>query len=188
MRKPGPKRIMIVDDQIIILEGLSALLNGDPEFVVVGTANSGEMALKMLGKLWPDVVVMDISMPPGMDGIETTARIKQVRPECQVLMLSMYHKADMVNDALNAGASGYVLKNTTQAQFKEALRTVAQRMRFLSPEVEKDLAAVPVRPRVDKQPVVISLTTREKEIIKMIVRESTTAQIAERMGISARCV
>ncbi len=102
MPKKAPTRVLLVDDQSIILDGLAALLQDDPEFKVVGVARSGEEAIVSTMQHLPDVVVMDISMPPGMDGIEATARIKKAVPRTRVLVLSMYHQREMVAEVLEA--------------------------------------------------------------------------------------
>ncbi len=145
MSDKGPTRVLLVDDQSIVLDGLAALLRDNPDFVVVGVAHSGEEAILATMKHLPDVVVMDISMPPGMDGIEATARIKEAMPGTRVLVLTMYHQREMVNEVLEAGASGYLLKNTGREQFCEALRLVAGGLRYLAPEVQDILDTPAVR-------------------------------------------
>lgn len=176
------KRILLVDDQSIILDGLSALLKEEKDLNVVGVARSGEEAISEVARLQPDVVVMDISMPPGMDGIEATRKIRHKWPKVNVLVLSMYHQKDMVNEVMDAGASGYVLKNTDRKQFSEALRTVAAGHRFLAPEVSNLLDEVtdPARPTVP----VPTLTRREKEIIRMVAQSRSTQEISDALGLS----
>ena len=131
-------KVLLVDDQSIILDGLVALLHDDKDMEVVGMACNGAEAVACVEQLLPNVVVMDISMPV-MDGIEATRLITKGFPKCHVLVLSMYHLQDVIDDAFDAGAMGYILKNTTQAQFREAIRTVAKGQRFIAPEVQKEL-------------------------------------------------
>ncbi|MBP7408206.1 MAG: response regulator transcription factor [Flavobacteriales bacterium] len=182
MSDKGPTRVLLVDDQSIVLDGLAALLRDNPDFVMVGVAHSGEEAILATMKHLPDVVVMDISMPPGMDGIEATARIKEAMPGTRVLVLTMYHQREMVNEVLEAGASGYLLKNTGREQFCEALRLVAGGLRYLAPEVQDILDTPPVRD--GKRPENQVLSEREKGIIKMIVQERSTQEIADELGLS----
>lgn len=187
MLKKAPTRVLLVDDQSIILDGLAALLQDDPEFNVVGVARSGEEAIASTMQHLPDVVVMDISMPPGMDGIEATARIKKAVPATRVLVLSMYHQREMVNEVLDAGADGYLLKNTGRVQFCEALRMVAGGLRYLAPEVQ-ELMNAPA-PKNGKAPIEThGLSRREKEIIKMVVQERSTQEIADQLGLSTLTV
>ncbi|MBK8498517.1 MAG: response regulator transcription factor [Flavobacteriales bacterium] len=176
------KRILLVDDQSIILDGLTALLKEEKDLKVVGMAHNGAEAISEVARLQPDVVVMDISMPPGMDGIEATKRIRDRWPDVRVLVLSMYHQKDMVTEVIDAGASGYVLKNTDRKQFSEALRTVAAGHRYLAPEVSKllDEANDPAQPA----PPVPTLTRREKEIIRLVAQSHSTQEISDALGLS----
>ena len=174
-------RILLVDDQSIILDGLTALLQGELDLQVVGTARNGSEAIQSVMQLQPDVVVMDLSMPPGMDGIEATQVIKHNWPQVRVLVLSMYHLADMVNEVMDAGASGYVLKNTDRKEFCEALRAVALGQRYLAKEILETLNQAPPNTNGHEGPL---LTRREKEIIKLVAQLQTTQQISDALSLS----
>lgn len=185
--QPKPIRLVLVDDQGIILEGLTALLDGDPAFEVVGTANSGEQAVKVVLRTGPDAVVMDISMPPGINGIEATREIKKRMPEVGILMLSMFHKADLIDEALAAGASGYLLKNTSRKQLKEALVAVAAGERFMAQEALDDLKSAKAQ-NGERASTNGHLTKREREILRLAALQRTNNEIAEELGLSVLTV
>ena len=180
-------KVLLVDDQAIIRDGLVALLRSDKDMVVVGMAANGAEAVTSVEQLLPNVVVMDISMPV-MDGIEATRLIKKDFPKCHVLVLSMYHLQDVIDDAFDAGASGYILKNTTQAQFREAIRTVSKGQRFIAPEVQKELDDMALSSVNGTTAPSALLTKREKEIIVLIAHERTTQEIAETLRLSVDTV
>ena len=181
-------KVLLVDDQSIILDGLVALLHDDKDMEVVGMACNGAEAVACVEQLLPNVVVMDISMPV-MDGIEATRLITKGFPKCHVLVLSMYHLQDVIDDAFDAGAMGYILKNTTQAQFREAIRTVAKGQRFIAPEVQKELDEMAQSGANGTAPPASALLTkREKEIILLIAQERTTQEIAETLKLSVETV
>jgi len=182
-----PIRLVLVDDQGIILEGLTALLDGDAAFEVVGTASSGEHAVKVVLRTEPDAVVMDISMPPGMSGIEATREIKRRMPSVGILMLSMFHKADLIEEALAAGASGYLLKNTSRKLLKEALIAVAAGDRFLSQEAQDELNAAKAQKGEGSQ-LNGHLTKRERVILRLAALQRTNHEIAAELGLSVLTV
>jgi two-component system nitrate/nitrite response regulator NarL len=179
-----PIRLLIVDDQSIFLDGLEALLTQDPELHIVGRANNGVEAVRKARELVPHVVLMDISMPE-MDGIDATRAMIKANKNVRVLVLSMYNNRDFVNELLDAGAHGYLLKNTGKEELREAIRTVAQGGRYLARAVEPLVG--PSGDGSAAEPHA-SLTKREKEIIHMVVQEMTTQEIAERLSLSAQTV
>jgi two-component system nitrate/nitrite response regulator NarL len=184
MPAPNPIRLVLVDDQTIILEGLAALLEGDDAFEVVGTAASGEQAVKAALRTEPDAVIMDISMPPGISGIDATREIKRRMPDVKVLMLSMYHKADLIAEALAAGASGYLLKNTGRKELKEALRTIVDDGTYLSEGAQDDLSAQK-REQPQGQPI---LSKREREVLRLVAQQRTSQEIADALHLSVLTV
>lgn len=184
MSAPNPIRLVLADDQTIILEGLAALLDGDAAFEVVGTAASGEQALKAVLRSEPDAVIMDISMPPGISGIDATREIKRRMPEVKVLMLSMYHKADLIAEALEAGASGYLLKNTGRKELKEALRAIIDGGTYLSEGAKDDLSAQK-REQPQGQPI---LSKREREVLRLVAQQRTSQEIADALHLSVLTV
>lgn len=179
-------RVMLVDDQSIILDGLAALLEGDPDIEVVGTAANGQDAVEAAIRLKPDVIVMDISMPI-MDGIEATRQIKKKLKKVQVLILSMYNRREFITEILAAGASGYVLKNTNRKELLEAMHTVVKGRQYLAGEVQQTLYAVDGidGPLETKS---ITLTKREREVITLITQQHTNPEIADMLNLSLSTV
>ena len=180
-----PIRLLLVDDQDIILDGLKALLDTDERFSIVGLAGDGREALAQAQALLPDVIVLDINMPV-MDGIEAARELRAWRADQKILMLSMYGNQDFVNELLDAGVSGYMLKNAGRKELCEAIVTVASGLRYLAREVQEVLDSPPARERKAGESTVP--TKREKEIIRMIVGERSTQQIAAQLGLSPATV
>lgn len=181
-------RILIVDDQSIILDGLEALISQNDDFVVCGRASNGREALEKARELKPDVVLMDISMPE-MDGIEATNAVKKALKETHVLVLSMYNNPEFVYELMDAGASGYVLKNTGRHELREAIITVAAGQRYLARPVQEMLdQRRRERPERDVQDGYHALTKREKQIIRLIVAQKSTQEIADMLFLSPATV
>lgn len=180
-------RILLVDDQSLVLDGLEALIGTQRDLVVVGRALDGREALTRAAELQPDVVLMDISMPQ-MDGIESTRAMRKVSPGSRVLVLSMYNNREFVHELLDAGAAGYLLKNTGKEELLHALRVVASGGEYLGEAVR----AVMRQPDRFRQRIgdkgYIPLTKREKEIVQLICAELSTTDIAGRLFISPQTV
>ncbi len=181
----APITILLVDDQRIILDGLTALLDHDDRFRLVGLAMNGREALVVAREQRPDVVILDINMPV-LDGIEAARELRAWRPDQRILMLSMYANTEFVNELLDAGVSGYILKNAGRKELCLAIERVAAGLRHLSEEVTS-IMDPPERSRAGGS-AASSPTKREKEIIRMIVNERSTAQIAESLGLSPATV
>ncbi len=181
-------RILIVDDQSIILDGLEALIGQNDDFVVCGRASNGREAVEKAQQLEPDVVLMDINMPE-MDGIEATRRLKKSVPDVKVLVLSMYNHPEFVRELLDAGASGYLLKNTGRHELRQAILSVASGERFLAAPVQDVLNESNRRtPERTKEDGYHALTRREKEIIRYIVAGHTSHEIADMLCLSPATV
>lgn len=182
-----PTRLLLVDDQPIMLDGLEALLAQVAEFTVVGRAYNGKEAIEKTKAELPDVVLMDISMPE-MDGIEATKELLKCCTNVRILILSMYNNKEFVNELMEAGASGYVLKNTGKEELLKALRSVSEGLTYLGEEVQRTYAKGDHFHDREGELGYNPLTKREKEIAKQICSELTTQEIADKLFISPQTV
>ncbi|GAA2885427.1 response regulator transcription factor [Streptosporangium fragile] len=174
-------RVMIVDDHPVVREGLRGMLEADPGITVVGEAASGDEAVVRAGDLAPDVILMDLRMPGG-DGVSATSRILAARPESRVVVLTTYETdADIVR-AVEAGAAGYLLKDTSRADLLAAIAAAARGETVLSPSVATKLVT---RMRA---PAVESLSPRETEVLALVARGLTNAEIGRALFISETTV
>jgi DNA-binding NarL/FixJ family response regulator len=178
--RPEPIRVMLVDDHALVREGIRHVLEREPDIVVLGEAERGDLALELLDHLKPDVVLLDIRMP-GMGGIETTQRIRAAFPTVRVLILSAY--ADFVLEALRAGASGYALKTADSRQLIAALRSVFFGWTVIPGALADGLGIWGPSARSQRTDV---LSRREGEILRLIARGLTNRAIAREVGIAPR--
>ncbi len=179
--------VLLVDDQSIILDGIESILEREAGLHVVGRASNGKEAVERADALRPDVVLMDINMP-GMDGVEATKRVLNASPESRVLVLSSYGHKEFVLELMDVGASGYLLKTTHKAELLEALVAVAQGRRFIAKELR---ALVDLGDRFKDrrgEDRYGSLSKREVQIVKLILQERTSQEIAEALFISVPTV
>ena len=180
-----PIRILLADDHSIVREGLRALLERQREFEVVGDAADGRDAVEMAETAHPDVVVMDVAMP-GLNGIEATRRITSRSPRVGVVILSMHSDESYILRSLKAGARGYLLKDSLQADLVDAVRAAAQGKSFFSPKVSKVLQEdyineLQARGAEDTWEL---LTDREREILQLVAEGKTNKEIAALLNIS----
>jgi DNA-binding NarL/FixJ family response regulator len=182
----NPIRVLLADDHVLVRAGIRALLQGLSDVEVVGEASDGRIALELTSTARPDVVFMDFSMP-GLNGLESLARIAQDFPRVRVIMLSMHATEEHVLRALRAGASGYLLKDADTAELELALRAVARGETYLSPAVSKHL--VEYVQRTGGEPDSLErLTPRQREILQLIAEGRTTLEIASLLRISPKTV
>ena len=191
MNAPGPRhrcariRVVVVDDQQIVREGFGALLNTQPDIEVVGTAADGAEAVRVCGEQNPDVVLMDVRMPV-MDGIEATRRLAGGP---RVLMLTTFDLDEYVYDALAAGASGFLLKDTPAETLFDAVRVIAAGEALLAPSVTRRLIGEFARQRPRPRPDALrDLTPRETEVLRLIAEGLSNAEIAARLVVSDETV
>lgn len=181
-------KIMLVDDHQIMIDGLLAILERADNIVVVGVALNGLKALELIKKESVDVVLTDISMPD-MDGIELTKAIKNYNKNIQIIALSMFNDSHHVNSMLEAGISGYLLKNTGNEEMITAINKVFSGGIYYSQEIAdlilKNYTSNNIK-RVELEK--INITEREREIIILITKEYSNAQIATELFISERTV
>ncbi|MCD6069379.1 MAG: degU 1 [Bacteroidetes bacterium] len=178
-------KLHIVDDHQMMLDGLRALLGDEPSFKIIGESNNGKVAFAKIEEEQPDVLLTDISMPE-MNGLELTQAVKEKFPNVKVIALSMFGERNTISEMLQAGISGYIVKNTGKQELIQAINKVAQGGMFFSDEVSAEMMKVISAPPVKEE--VISLTPREIEIVKLIAKEYSNLQIAEALFISERTV
>jgi NarL family two-component system response regulator LiaR len=179
MTKPGCIRVMVVDDHAVVRSGIEYSLLALEDIELVGSAASGEEALRLYEELRPDVILMDMMMP-GLDGVATTRALLGRCSQARVIALTSFQEGSLVQDALQAGAISYLLKDVGMNELAEAIRSAHAGQATLAPEAAKALveaASESLEPSYD-------LTDREREVLALIVDGQSNADIAEILGIS----
>ena len=180
-----PIKILIADDHAIVAEGLKHLVEAQSDLQVVAIVGDGRAAVRAAKETEPDVVLMDLSMPE-LNGADAARAIIDERPECKVIVLSMYAEREYVRRALKAGATGYVVKRSAAKELVEAIRAVHAGQRYLSPRVADvvidDYAAD------GKADLLEKLSAREREVLQLLAEGRTGAEIAQRLTLSQKTV
>ena len=181
-------RILLADDHKIVRDGLRALIEKESQMEVVGEAQDGREALKLIRQLAPDVVILDIGMP-GLNGIETASEIAAEHPKTRIIGLSMHSDRRFVSEMLKAGASGYLLKDCAFEELACAIRAVIADEIYLSPKIAgvvlDDYVSHLTGGRGEAQP---TLTHREREVLQLLAEGESTKQIALALGVSSKTV
>jgi len=180
-------RVLLADDHTLVRVGFRTLLESLPDVTVVAEAKDGREALRLIDEHRPDVTLMDIAMP-GLNGLEATARATEAFPHCRVIVLSMHLNEEYVLQALRAGASGYLLKDSGLAELEIAVRAVARGETYLSPPVSKQVIADYVQRVGGEAGPFERLTPRQREVLQLIAEGHTTQGIAHQLGISVKTI
>src|SRR5436305_7628841 len=177
-------RILLADDHAVVRQGFRLILSSQEDMEIVGEAGDGRQAVEQAEKLKPDLVVMDVAMP-GLNGIEATRRLAEIAPHTRVLALSMHKDAVYVREILRAGAKGYLLKDSIDRDFLDAVRAVAKGEAYLSTAIADSVLTDYRRHVTDPLDL---LTNREREVLQMIAEGKTNKDIAATLNLSVYTV
>jgi len=183
-----PVRIFLIDDHMVVREGLKTLINVQPDLEVIGEAGDGETGWQLVQGCLPDVVIMDISMP-GMNGIHVAERLKQTCPEVKVLVLSVHDDTSYLRQMLAVGASGYILKHTAADALIQAIRIVAAGGLYLEPSLAEHVVGRYVRrPAAVTELLGTELSEREREVVQRVGQGYSNKEIAAQLSLSVKTV
>ncbi len=179
--------VFIADDHVLLRDGLRALLNKQAGIEVVGGASDGLEAQRLIKELKPDVVLMDINMP-GQGGIEATRQLQQDCPEISILMLTLHEDKNLLQEALQAGASGYIVKRASESELLNAIEAVTRGDIYIHPAMTRALLFQPEEKPVSRRKTVETLTAREVQVLRLLANGHTNREIAQILAISVRTV
>lgn len=179
MNQAHPIRILIVDDHAMVRSGLRMFLIAFDDMELAGEAGNGIEAVKLTGQLHPDIILMDLIMP-AMDGLMATREIHKKYPDIKIIALTSFSDAQLIHDAVEAGVSGYLFKNTTANELANAIRSVYGGNTIFSPEATRALMSKPVF----EEAGFTELTPREKEVLTLMITGKNNAEISEILSLS----
>lgn len=183
-----PIRVLLADDHALVRHGFRRILEDDPEIVVVGEAGGGAEAIELDQKLDPDVVVLDMGMPE-INGLHAAIDILRRRPDRRILILSMHADEQYVRNALDAGVSGYILKNALETDLTRAVRALADGGHFLSPELsEVAIRSLRGLDATSADDPFLKLSAREIQVLRLVALGRTNKEIAALLGVSVNTV
>jgi DNA-binding NarL/FixJ family response regulator len=181
-------RLILVDDHMILREGLHALLELESDFVVVGEAGNLEDGIALVERLRPNLVITDLAMPRG-SGIQIISQVRAIAPETRVLVLTVHSSEEYIDAALKAGADGYVLKDSSSAELLQAIRSVIRGQRYLCPPVSAKIISGYLGERDARNAASLQLLTdREREILTLVAKGLSNKRIATRLTLSVKTV
>jgi two-component system response regulator NreC len=183
-------RVLIADDHAVVRSGLAMLINSQQDMQVVGVAADGKEAVELGVKLLPQVALMDLSMPPGENGLIATAKLKELLPQIRVLILTMHDDEEYLFQSLKAGAVGYILKNAPDVDLLKAIRTVHQGESYLYPSAAKSLIEGFLRQgnKSEEFESLQLLTEREKQTLRLVAMGYANKEIAGQLCLSVKTV
>jgi DNA-binding NarL/FixJ family response regulator len=181
--------VFIADDHAVVRDGLRLLLEAQAGITVAGDAADGRQTVQQMMRLCPDVVIMDIAMPE-LNGIEATRKIREACPSTQVIILSMYATSEHIFRALQAGAKGYLLKESAGTEVVNAVRTVHSRRRYLSKKIDEMMIDSYIKQHQisEAKSPLESLSSREREVLQFVVEGKSSAEIAISLSLSPKTV
>jgi two-component system, NarL family, response regulator NreC len=180
-------RILIADDHAVVRTGLRALLGSDPALEFVGEAGDGAEVLRQVETLHPDLVLLDVTMPP-VNGIETAKQLKKKHPDILVLFLTMHEDEGLLHEALRVGAVGYVIKRAEEAEILQAIHAVSEGDLYVHPSMTRALLHQTITSEQRRGAPVEPLTPRELDVLRLLARGNTNRQTADVLGLSVRTV
>jgi DNA-binding NarL/FixJ family response regulator len=181
--------VLLADDHKVVSDGLGILLDSEIDISVVHKSADGLEAIRRVQELKPDVVIMDINMPE-LNGIEATRRIAEINPATRVIILSMYATGEYIFRALEAGAKGYLLKESAGAEVVDAVRAVRAGNRFLSHKIANTVVDDYIQLRrmgIEENPLLL-LSSREREVLQLVVDGKSSVEIAQHLSLSQKTV
>jgi DNA-binding NarL/FixJ family response regulator len=179
--------ILLADDHKIVRDGISALLEDEEQFKVIAEAENGKVAIELCKDHPIDIVILDLNMPK-MDGFETIKHLKKNYPDIRILVLSMLNKHDSIKKTVEAGVNGYLLKSSSGEELQTALSTIVHGGHYFCEESTKTIMEGLAGAKPRKFIAIEEITSREQDILQLICKELTNAEIAEQLNISVRTV
>jgi two-component system response regulator NreC len=187
-QKSGKLRILLAEDHEMVREGLRLLVNAQPDMEVIGEAGNGQAAIESARELGPDIIIMDVSMPK-MNGLQATEKLKRDLPHVKVLALTRHTDTGFLQQLFRAGASGYVLKQSTSDELMRAVRAIAAGGNYLDPAItRKVIKGYASRKAALNEDIADSLTGREEEVLRLIAWGYSNKEIAAKLNISVKTV
>lgn len=181
-------RIVIADDHSLIRKGLRTIIELESDMQVIGEAGDGEELLKFLASEQPDMVIMDISMP-NINGIDAIGKVLSLYPGIRILMLTMHRNSQYFYNAVSAGAHGYLIKDDSDTELLTAIDTVRSGKTYISPQLSSEVADTMLSAfREHRDPSIINLTPRERDVLDLVVKGHTSKQIADILCLSPRTI